>query len=116
MVSPDIVAQLEQLNLGSSTPGGSVPSKGKSKVSREFFEQMQSKTLIVNWMIEHMDRADLVKCIQKGALSQADIKEAEDLAGLSVPNMSGEYSDSESDSDSDLEALKIAKDLPPKEV
>jgi hypothetical protein len=107
MISPTILAQLQPLNIGATD---STKTKPTTKMTRDFFEQMNSKTLIVNWMIEHMERADLVKCIQKGALSASDIKAAEDLAEMEVPGESGELSDS------DIELAEITKQMPEKEV
>ena len=103
-VSPTILAQLQSLSLGPSEAGPSSKPKASGKMTREFFEQMNSKTLIVNWMIEHMERADLVKCIQRGALSAADVKAAEDLSEMEVPG------------ESDNELAEITKQMPEKEV
>lgn len=83
-VSPALRAELEELSVGAGAER-SAPSGPKGKISREYFEQLKSKELIVNWMIENMTREDLVKCIQKGAVSAADLASAERLASLEVP-------------------------------
>ena len=75
VVLPESVqTQLDKLVIG----GGSIKVP-KTKVTREYFEQLKSKELIIDWMVKHMSREDLVKCIQRGALSSADVKSAEQL-------------------------------------
>jgi len=80
LVPPDILSGLESLTIapggGSKAPG----SKGPEKITRDYFEEMKSKDVIVDWMIKNMSRADLIKCIEKGAVSASDVSEAQALA------------------------------------
>ena len=81
LVAPDILSGLETLSIasgGSAKPGG----KGPEKITRDYFEEMKSKDVIVDWMMKNMSRADLIKCIEKGALSAADVAEAQELADI----------------------------------
>jgi uncharacterized protein YpmB len=86
LVSPSIVSGLEDLTITEASTSKKVPEK----ITREFFEGMKSKAVIVDWMLKNMDRSDLVKCIQKGALSAAEVSEAESLADVEVPEVSEE--------------------------
>jgi hypothetical protein len=79
LVSPSILAGLQNLTI-SEGAGPSRPSKVPEKITRDFFESMKSKDVIVDWMIKNMDRKDLIKCVEKGALSAAEVSEAEALA------------------------------------
>jgi hypothetical protein len=81
LVSPSILAGLQNLTI-SEGAGPSRPSKGPEKITRDFFESMKSKDVIVDWMIKNMDRRDLLKCVEKGALSAAEVSEAETLADV----------------------------------
>jgi len=81
LVSPSILAGLQNLTI-SEGAGPSRPSKGPDKITRDFFESMKSKDVFVDWMIKNMDRRDLLKCVEKGALSAAEVSEAETLADV----------------------------------
>ena len=83
LVSPSLRSELESLSLGAGAEK-STPAGPKGKITRDYFEQLKSKELIVNWMIQNMSREDLVKCVQKGAVSAADVANAEELSALEV--------------------------------
>jgi len=78
LVSPELLAGLQNLTISE----GSGPSKKPEKITRDFFEGMKSKDVIVDWMIKNMDRKDLIKCIERGALSATEVSEAESLADV----------------------------------
>jgi hypothetical protein len=77
IVPPDILSGLENLTIG---PGPAV-HKPSERITRDYFEEMKSKDVIVDWMIKNMSRSDLIKCIEKGAVSASDISEARSLVG-----------------------------------
>ena len=84
LISPSLLANLEDLNepvsrTRQSPAAAAVKSKGPEKITRDYFEEMQSKDVIVDWMIKNMSRADLVKCIEKAAISASDVSAAERL-------------------------------------
>jgi hypothetical protein len=105
-VAQDVLQRLQTLSLNPEEPAG------KEQVPREFFEQMKSKMLIVQWMVEKMNPQDLVECIKRGSLSPEDVRRAEAVV------QSGEGSVGPGDSGDALEdaALDAAESLPPKEV
>lgn len=82
LVSPSLRAELQPISVGAGAE--SIPKGPKGKITRDYFEQLKSKELIVNWMIENMNREDLVRCLEKGAVSAADIASAEELAAVQV--------------------------------
>jgi len=125
-VSQSVLAQLEQLSLGggagpsttkvtSGTPGGTSGTKGGgSPMTREYFDKLKSKEMIVEWMIKEMKREDLIKCIKKGALSPGDVRDAERIASMEGPV--DEFADTGSVSGDDDEVLGYAQSLPPEQV
>jgi hypothetical protein len=82
LVSPSLRAELQPISVG--TGAEAAPKGPKGKITRDYFEQLKSKELIVNWMIENMSREDLVRCLEKGAVSASDIASAEALASMQV--------------------------------
>ena len=89
------------LNVASAAgPSG---SKKTTKMTRDYFENLKSKELIVNWMIENMAREDLVRCIEKGAVSASDIDEARELASYTIPE--------EELTDEDINAVEAAQQM-----
>jgi len=78
LVSPSLRAELEPLSVGARAES-SAPAGPKGKITRDYFEQLKSKELIVNWMIQNMSRSDLVKCLEKGAVNVDDLKATEEL-------------------------------------
>jgi len=71
-VAPDVLARLQTLNLNEN-------EQSRQSVSKEFFENMKNKMLIVQWMVEHMPHEDIVQCIKKGSFSPQDITRAESV-------------------------------------
>jgi len=102
-VASDVLARLQTLSLNPAEP------VGKEQVPREFFENMKSKMLIVQWMVEKMKTEDLVECIKRGSLSEVDIRRAEAV----VASESGAASAPESVEEAAVEA---AASLPAAEV
>jgi hypothetical protein len=127
-VSPVILSQLENLSLGgggspgqsSSKSTKSTKSTAKPKITRDDFEDIKSKELIVDYMVANMNPKDIVSCVKKGALSKSDLEEVEKLAGMDIPD-SGEqdyYVDEPGGSLTleELDAVEMANNLPEKEV
>jgi len=115
-VSPEMLAQLTNLKV--STPGASTSGTKKvpGKVSRDFFEKMQSKERIVDWMIENLDRSYLVSCIQKHSgpanLSAEELSNIEMLANMPMPS----YEGTQQVTQEEVPALVAASQLKPTEV
>lgn len=103
-VASDVLERLQTLTLNPEEP------VGKEQVPREFFEQMKSKMLIVQWMVEKMNPLDLVECIKRGSLSPEDVRRAEAVVG------SGEGAASVEPEGVEEAAAAAASDLPPEEV
>jgi hypothetical protein len=80
----NILSKVVQLNLNTARPSGA-----KTTHERKFFENFANKTLLVNWMVENMEYHDVLKCIQRGALSQVDIAAAEAIGETAGPSGSG---------------------------
>jgi len=61
----------------------SIPSvgPGKTKMPRDYFEGLGSKSLIIDWMIANMKPGEIFKCIQRGSLSAEDVQQAQQLLG-----------------------------------
>jgi len=121
-VSPVLLQQLEDLSLGSGTRS-TKPSAQPSTITREFFEQMKTKEMIVEWMINNMDPKDLIKCVKKGSLSKGDLEEAEKLASSEISEYSEEYpeigagpSGTSGLTNADLEVLEMARNIPESEL
>jgi hypothetical protein len=93
-LSEDISARLAVINLSEKA----TKTKQKKSVSRDFIESMESKTAIVEWMINNMNKEDILECIRKGSLSPEDISKAEAVSV--VPE----------------EIVQITEQLPQKEV
>ena len=128
-VSPVLLQQLEDLSLGSGKSTGkssAKPSAQSSTITREFFEQMKTKEMIVEWMINNMDPKDLIKCVKKGSLSKGDLEEAEKLASSEISEYSEEYTESPSIgagtsgtsgmTNADLEVIEMARNIPESEL
>jgi hypothetical protein len=87
-VNPDMLAQLTSLTARDSSKASTSGTKRApgGKVSRDYFEKMQSKSQIVDWMIANLDRNHLVACIQKhsGAVNfnPAELSNIDLLANL----------------------------------
>ena len=120
-VSPVLLQQLEDLSLGSGTRSAK-PSAQPSTITREFFEQMKTKEMIVEWMINNMDPKDLIKCVKKGSLSRGDLEEAEKLASSEISEYS-EYPESGAGpsgtsglTNADLEVIEMARNIPESEL
>jgi hypothetical protein len=66
-INPEMLAQLTSLTASGSSGASTSGTKNApgGKVSRDYFEKMQSKSQIVDWMIANLDRNHLVACIQK---------------------------------------------------
>ena len=115
-VSPEMLTQLTNLKV--STPGASTSGTKKvpGKVSRDFFEKMQSKERIVDWMIENLDRSYLVSCIQKHSgpanLSAEELSNIEMLANMPMPS----YEGTQQVTQEEVPALVAASQLKPTEV
>ena len=119
-VSPVLLQQLEDLSLGSGKSSGkssAKPSAQTSTITREFFEQMKTKEMIVEWMINNMDPKDLIKCVKKGSLSKGDLEEAEKLASSEISEYS-EYPESGTSglTNADLEVIEMARNIPESEL
>ena len=120
-VSPVLLQQLEDLSLGSGKSSAK-PSAQPSTITREFFEQMKTKEMIVEWMINNMDPKDLIKCVKKGSLSRGDLEEAEKLASSEISEYS-EYPESGAGpsgtsglTNADLEVIEMARNIPESEL
>jgi len=82
-IPDDVMGKLTTLSL--STGGGSSKSKAssskpkanKGSTSRDFFDSMESKMQIVEWMINNMNKEDILECIRRGSLSDSDKSKAE---------------------------------------
>jgi len=72
-LSEDISARLAVINLSEKA----TKTKQKKSVSRDFIESMESKTAIVEWMINNMNKEDILECIRKGSLSDSEKARAE---------------------------------------
>ena len=114
-VSPALLAQLQDFSLSGGEASSSSSTRQATKISREYFEQMKNKEMIVDWMIKNMDPKVLVNCIKKGSLSQADLQDAERIAGMEVSETPIEEQLGEL-SLSDLNTLEVARSLPQAEV
>jgi len=124
-VSPVILSQLENLSLGGGGSPGQSSSKStkstaKPKITRDDFEDIKSKELIVDYMVANMNPKDIVSCVKKGALSKSDLEEVEKLADMDIPD-SGEqdyYADESGGTLTleELDAVEMANNLPEKEV
>ena len=115
-VSPALLAQLQDFSLSGGEASSSSSTRPQAtKISREYFEQMKNKEMIVDWMIKNMDPKVLVNCIKKGSLSQADLQDAERIAGMEVSETPIEEQLGEL-SLSDLNTLEVARSLPQAEV
>jgi hypothetical protein len=124
-VSPVLLQQLEDLSLGSGKSSGkssAKPSAQPSTITREFFEQMKTKEMIVEWMIKNMDPKDLIKCVKKGSLSRGDLEEAEKLASSEIseyseyPEIGAGPSGTSGLTNADLEVLEMARNIPESEL
>jgi len=80
LIAPDILSGLENLRIAPGPSAGPSGPRGTERITRDYFEEMKSKDVIVDWMIRNMSRADLVKCLEKGAVSASDVSEAQALA------------------------------------
>ena len=115
-VSPEMLSQLTNLKV--STPGASTSGTKKvpGKVARDFFEKMQSKERIVDWMIDNLDRSYLVSCIQKHSgpanLSAEELSNIEMLANMPMPS----YEGTQQVTQEEVPALVAASQLKPTEV
>jgi hypothetical protein len=113
-VSPEMIAQLTSLKVGTPGAGPSGTKKAPGKVSRDFFEKMQSKDKLVEWMVNNLDRSYLVSCIMKnssGQFNPEELSNIESLANLPVPELSeGPVSQEE------VPALVAASQLKPQQV
>jgi hypothetical protein len=110
------LTQLQDFSLSGGEASSSSSTRPQStKISREYFEQMKNKEMIVDWMIKNMDPKVLVNCIKKGSLSQADLQDAERIAGMEVSETQIEEQLGEL-SLSDLNTLEVARSLPQAEV
>ena len=69
---------------------------GKQKMPRDYFENLGSKSLIIDWMITNMKPGEIFKCIQRGSLSAEDVKQAQTLLG-SIPSQPSEAGPSQSE-------------------
>jgi hypothetical protein len=120
-VSPVLLQQLEDLSLGSGTRSAK-PSAQSSTITREFFEQMKTKEMIVEWMINNMDPKDLIKCVKKGSLSKGDLEEAEKLASSEIseypeyPSSGAGPSGTSGLTNADLEVIEMARNIPESEL
>lgn len=65
----------------------SLVSGPKQKMPRDYFENLGSKSLIIDWMIANMKPNEIFKCIQSGSLSAEDLQQAESLL-TTIPSSS----------------------------
>jgi len=68
--SEEVLASLSSVPLTSGL---------KQTMPREYFENLGSKSLIIDWMIANMKPEEIFKCIQRGSLSAEDLKQAQSL-------------------------------------
>lgn len=64
-------------------------NKTKTKMPRDYFEGLGSKSLIIDWMIANMKPGEIFKCIQRGSLSAEDVQQAAAILGESSGGGSG---------------------------
>jgi len=111
-VNSEVLAQITSFTArGSSDASTSGTNRAPGgKVSRDYFEKMQSKSQIVDWMIANLDRNHLVACIQKhsGAVNfnPAELSSIDKLA-----NLPKNEEIEEQDTIDDLPAIIAVKDL-----
>jgi hypothetical protein len=126
-VSPVLLEQLETLNLGgggasSSRSGPSSSKKAPSKITRDYFEQLESKELITDYMVNNMDTQDLIRCVKRGNLSKNDLEEVEKIASMRVPESEefeelGELEEGLSGLTlGDIETAEMARNIPESEL
>jgi hypothetical protein len=67
VATPEIAKKLSKLVIAgdTTTTSSSRPSGPKTTITREYFEQLKSKDMIIDWMIKNMNREDLIKCVRK---------------------------------------------------
>lgn len=70
IVSEDVKQHIQKIQVGT-----------KTKMPRDFFEGLGSKALIIDWMLANMNPDDIMKCIQRGSLTQDEIKKAQQVVG-----------------------------------
>jgi len=56
-----------------------ISGSSKQKMPRDYFENLGSKSLIIDWMIANMKPNEIFKCIQHGSLSADDVKTAQQI-------------------------------------
>ena len=81
--SADILRVIEPMNVGTAS------STRKKQEPRQFFENMEDKTLIVSWMLKNMNLDDIHTCIKRGGLSQEDIQRANAIRSESSQSSGG---------------------------
>jgi len=81
-----------------------ITSGNKTKMPRDYFEGLGSKSLIIDWMIANMKPGEIFKCIQRGSLSAEDVQQAQDILGeapsssvSTINNVVGSFSPSKLD-------------------
>jgi len=115
-LSPEMIAQLTSLKVGTPSGGASTSgTKGVGKVSRDYFEQMKTKEKLVDWMIDNLDRTQLLSCIMKNSSGQFNAEElsnAEMLANMPMPS----YEGTQQVSQEEVPALVAASQLNPQQV
>uniref|UniRef100_A0A6C0I834 Uncharacterized protein n=1 Tax=viral metagenome TaxID=1070528 RepID=A0A6C0I834_9ZZZZ len=86
----EIIPGLETLVIGGPTTGR------KTQITRDYFEQMKSKEVIVDWMINNMERGDLLKCIQSNSQSPQELAQVpESIVETTVLQTAEELPESE---------------------
>lgn len=98
-VDAEVAERLQTLAI---SPDG---KKSSEKVDRTYFENLDSKMLIAQWMIDNMDEKDVVECVKQGSLSPDDLQRVEALS-KTAPIPSGVAE----------KAAEIAASMPEKEV
>ncbi len=81
----EIEQRLNQLNIS-----GQGNRESREQFSRDYFENMNNKMTIIEWMVDHMATPDIVSCIKNKNTNAADVRAAEAVAA-SVPSRVNPY-------------------------
>jgi len=84
--------------------------KENKKITREEFEQMGSKEVIINWMLENMDPVDILSCLQGSNLSGDDIKSSNNIVSIASTSGSSNVNNLVKEMD-DLDISTIIKEV-----
>jgi len=105
-VDSEVAERLQSMSISSS-------KKSSEKVDRAYFENLDSKMLIAQWMIDNMDEKDIIECVKQGSLSPEDVQRVEKLSKSAPAGSSPAPSSSK---DAEAVAAEIAAGMEPEKV